>query len=158
MPPARRTSEFSAKVVYNLAIQGDQAARDIFHRVGWALGILVADLVNLLNLNIYVIGGGVVGGVERFQPGAVRGSEKALDGVRRHRARRTRYAAGGASGEVVSPSTGQPTIITRALLGSDAGLFGAARLPMVEGERSGRRGRGQAKIRLIYDRCGAQPA
>jgi len=35
----------------------------------------------------------------------------------------------GASGQV-EPGEGRKTIITRALLGSDAGLFGAARLPM----------------------------
>jgi hypothetical protein len=35
----------------------------------------------------------------------------------------------GASGQV-EPGAGRHTIITRALLGSDAGLFGAARLPM----------------------------
>jgi len=31
----------------------------------------------------------------------------------------------------VEPGTGYKTIITRALLGSDAGLYGAARLPMI---------------------------
>jgi hypothetical protein len=38
--------------------------------------------------------------------------------------------ATGASAQV-EPGPGRKTIITRALLGSDAGLFGAARLPMV---------------------------
>jgi len=31
----------------------------------------------------------------------------------------------------VEPGTGRKTIITQALLGSDAGLFGAARLPIM---------------------------
>jgi hypothetical protein len=31
----------------------------------------------------------------------------------------------------VKPGPGHKTIITRALLGSDAGLYGAARLPMI---------------------------
>jgi hypothetical protein len=44
-------------------------------------------------------------------------------------------AATGASAHV-DPGPGRKTIITRALLGSDAGLYGAARLPMVaEGKR-----------------------
>jgi len=41
----------------------------------------------------------------------------------------------GASGQV-EPGAGRHTIITRALLGSDAGLFGAARLPMTRNSKS----------------------
>ena len=125
---------------------GRPAARDIFNRVGWALGILVADLVNMLNLNMYVIGGGVAAAWSVFSPAM-------FEEVRK---RSMVYAAtapvervtpaAGASGEVVSPSTGQPTIITRALLGSDAGLYGAARLPMVEGERREDAGEGKRKF------------
>jgi hypothetical protein len=40
------------------------------------------------------------------------------------------HVGSGASGQV-EPTTGRKTIITQALLGSDAGLFGAARLPLV---------------------------
>jgi len=40
------------------------------------------------------------------------------------------HMASGASGQV-EPGTGRKTIITQALLGSDAGLFGAARLPIM---------------------------
>lgn len=138
--------EFTAKIVYDLATQGNQPARDIFRRVGWALGIVVADLVNMLNLNMYVIGGGVAAAWSVFSPAM-------FEEVRK---RSMVYAAtapvesaappAGASGEVVSPSAGQPTIITRALLGSDAGLFGAARLPMVEGERREDAGEGKRKF------------
>jgi glucokinase len=138
--------EFSAEIVYNLATQGNQPARDIFRRVGWALGIVVADLVNMLNLNMYVIGGGMAAAWSVFSPAM-------FEEVRK---RSMVYAAtapvegaappAGASGEVVSPSAGQPTIITRALLGSDAGLFGAARLPMVEGERREEAGEGKRKF------------
>ena len=52
-------AEFSAKEIYNLAIQGDEQARKIFRRAGRALGIVIASLVNGLNLEMYVIGGGV---------------------------------------------------------------------------------------------------
>jgi glucokinase len=125
--------EFSAKVVYNLAIQGNQPARDIFRRVGRALGILVAGLVNTLNLNMYVIGGGVSAAWSVFSPALFEELER----------RSMVYAATAPAGEGGSSSTGQPTIVTRALLGSDAGLYGAARLPMVESEQ-----RGEAKRRL----------
>jgi glucokinase len=123
--------EFNAKVVYNLALQGDQPARDIFNRVGWALGVLLADLINVLNLQMYVIGGGVAAAWSVFCP-------PMFDEVRR---RSMVYAAtapqervtppSGASAEVSTAPMGQPTIITHALLASDAGLYGAARLPMI---------------------------
>jgi hypothetical protein len=40
-------------------------------------------------------------------------------------------AQGGGASSHVEPGPGRKTIVTRALLGSDAGLFGAARLPMI---------------------------
>ncbi len=126
--------EFSARVVYNLALQGDKPAQEIFRKVGWALGILMADLVNAFNLHMYVIGGGVSGAWAMFSPAM-------FDELRR---RSMVYAAtappehsepaSGAAAEVTPAPAGRPTIITRALLGSDAGLFGAARLPMVATE------------------------
>ena len=135
---ARATSapdvEFSAKLVYNLAIQGDQPAREIFNRVGWALGILIASLVNVLNLNMYVIGGGVSAAWSVFSP-------PMFDEVRKRSMVyvATTPAEGGTSptgASAEATSMGQPTVITRALLGSDAGLYGAARLPMMTGEKS----------------------
>ena len=86
--------EFSAKVVYNLAIQGDQArARDLPPR---RLGAGHLDRRPGEHAEPEHVRDRRrrCGGVERFQPGDVRGSEEALDGVRRHRARRTRCAAG----------------------------------------------------------------
>ena len=126
--------EFSAKRVFNLATQGDEPAREIFRRVGWALGILLADLVNAFNLHMYVIGGGVSAAWPMFSP-------TMFEEVRR---RSMVYAAtappehvsppSGASAQVGTRPMGRPTIITHALLGSDAGLFGAARLPLLAGE------------------------
>jgi len=121
--------EFNAKEIYNLAIQGDEQARRIFRAVGRALGIALAAMVNGLNLEMYVIGGGVCSAWDAFAP-------TIFDELRR---RAMVYAAtapadparvpAGASGHV-EPGEGRKTIITRALLGSDAGPFGAARLPM----------------------------
>jgi glucokinase len=121
--------EFSAKAVYNLAIQGDQEAKKIFRRVGHALGIALADLVNTLNLPMYVVGGGVSSAWEAFSP-------VVFEELRR---RSMVYAAtappsaqddGQGASAQVEPGGPTRTIITRALLGSDAGLYGAARLPM----------------------------
>jgi glucokinase len=122
--------EFSAKSIYNLAIQGDEDARGIFRYVGRCLGIVLSAMVNSLNLPIYVIGGGASSAWEAFAPAMYAELRK----------RSLVYAATappdpnasheGASAHV-KPGPGHKTIVTRALLGSDAGLYGAARLPML---------------------------
>src|SRR5258708_12670591 len=61
-------AEFSAKSIFNLALQGDEDAKRIYRRVGRALGIVLSTLVNSLNLPIYVVGGGVASGWEVFAP------------------------------------------------------------------------------------------
>jgi len=121
--------EFSARSVYNLAIQGDADAQRIFQRFGHSLGILMADLINILNLDMFVIGGGVVSAWEAFAPTM----------FAELRDRSLVYAATapddllgkkeGASAQIAN-YTRKKTIITRALLGSDAGLYGAARIPV----------------------------
>ena len=125
---ASSDAEFSAKSIYNLAIQGNTDAQRIFVRFGEALGILLADLVNVLDLDMFVIGGGVVSAWDAFAPRMF--SEL--------RERSLVYAASapddptarkeGAAAHIAN-YTRKKTIITQALLGSDAGLYGAARLP-----------------------------
>lgn len=125
--------EFSAETIYNLALQGDEAARRIFRRAGRALGISLATLINGLNLEMYVIGGGVSSAWEAFSPAI-------FEELRR---RSMVYVATapadslGTSSEASrphEPGEGRKTIITRAVLGSDAGLYGAARLPIDRGQ------------------------
>ena len=65
---ANSDPEFSARAVYNLAIQGDEEAKKIFARVGRGLGICIANLVNAFNLPMYVVGGGVASAWEAFSP------------------------------------------------------------------------------------------
>ncbi len=120
--------EFSAKAVYNLAIQGDVEAKRIFGRVGRALGIGIADLVNALNLPMYVVGGGVSSAWEAFSP-FIFEELRQRSMVYAATAPATLTDGHGASAQV-EPGGPTKTIITRALLGSDAGLYGAARLPM----------------------------
>ncbi|HEU4416686.1 MAG TPA: ROK family protein [Candidatus Angelobacter sp.] len=123
--------EFSSKVVHQMATQGDQPAQEIFRRVGNALGIVIADLVNTFNFPMYVIGGGVSSAWDAFAP-------TMLETVRRnsfvYRAtaptENVRGVQGSSVPDDVLPAR-RTTIITRALLGSDAGLIGAARLPMI---------------------------
>ncbi len=112
--------EFSSRVIYQAAVQGDIVAQEIYRKVGRALGITVADLVNAFNLNMYVIGGGVASAWEAFAPTMFEEIHA--------RSFVYRATAPDAKGAI----TKKTTIITRALMGSDAGLFGAARLPLLE--------------------------
>jgi glucokinase len=110
--------EFSSKVVFQYATQGDAAAKKIFEVVGRSLGLAIAAMINALNLPMYVIGGGAASAWEAFAPAM-------FDELRK---RSYVYAA-------TAPDETLParkyTLITRALLGSDAGLIGAARLALM---------------------------
>ncbi len=127
---ANSDAEFSAKSIYNLAIQGDEDARRIYKKVGRCLGIMLATLVNSLNLPIYVIGGGVASAWEAFSP-AIFEELRRRSLVYAATAPHDPSASNEGASAVVKPGPGHKTIITRALLGSDAGLYGAARLPMI---------------------------
>jgi glucokinase len=134
---ASSDAEFGAKSIYNLAIQGDEHARRIFRSFGRYLGILLADLVNVLNLDMYVLGGGVASAWDAFAPNM----------FEELRERSIVYAATAPANPLIGDSIGEQegaaaqiesrtkrkTIITRALLGSDAGLYGAARGAVLAG-------------------------
>jgi glucokinase len=127
---AHSDPEFSAKSIYNLAIQGDEDARRIFRYVGRCLGIVLSAMVNSLNLPIYVIGGGVSSAWEAFSP-AIFEELRARSMVYAATAPHDPAASNHGASARVESGPGNKTIITRALLGSDAGLYGAARLPMI---------------------------
>ena len=119
---ASADAEFSAKSIYNLAIQGNADAQAIYVRFGRVLGMMMADIVNVLNLDMFVIGGGVVSAWDAFAPTM----------FTEMRERSLVYAATDPEQKAtaeVKPWTRKKTIITQALLGSDAGLYGAARIP-----------------------------
>ena len=124
--------EFSAKAVYNLSIQGDEEARKIFRRVGRALGIVLSSLVNALNLPMYVIGGGVASAWEAFSPSIF---EELENRSMVYGATNPKPSEPGRMSPLPPPRTSGKTLVTRALLGSDAGLFGAARLPLIDGDK-----------------------
>jgi glucokinase len=117
--------ECNAKVVYELAMQGDGAAGEVFRRFGAGLGIALAGLINTFNLPVYIIGGGVSSAWDAFAPAM-------LETVRSYSYIYRVTAPDGTPGTTVNR-----TVITRALLGSDAGLIGAARLPMMGHDASG---------------------
>jgi glucokinase len=113
---------FTSKTVYELAKRGDEPSRQIFECVGRALGVALAGMINALNLPIFVVGGGGAGAWDAFSP-------YIFEEVRR---RSFVYRATGQSS--ARGETQQGTQITHATLGSDAGLYGAARLPMLPEE------------------------
>jgi glucokinase len=118
--------EFNAKAVYRLATAGDKTARAIFHRVGSALGIGVADLINIFDMPMYVIGGGVAAAWDAFAPVMLETAAKYsyIYRVTTHEP------------ETSGHTSQRKTVITHALLGSDAGLIGAARLGMIEKQQA----------------------
>lgn len=117
-----RDAPFSARSVYEIAMKGDVPAQRIFERSGRALGIALASMINLLNLPIYIIGGGGSGGWDAFSPYIFEEVEQ----------RSFIYRA--TMQEMQGGRKRPRTRITRAMLGSDAGIFGAARLPMLPEE------------------------
>jgi glucokinase len=109
--------DLSAKSIFDLAQQGDRPAQEIYKVAGRALGIALAGFVNLLNLPMYVLGGGAAAAWDAFAP-------TMLEEVRK---RSFTYRATAPE----SPVPGRKTVIAPAELGGNAGLMGAARLPML---------------------------
>ena len=101
-------------------MNGDGPAQEIYQHVGRALGTVIADLVNVFNFPMYVIGGGVSSGWDAFAP--------AMMEVVRKNSFVYRATAPDANG---AKDPTQVTTVRAAQLGSDAGLIGAARLPMI---------------------------
>ena len=111
-----RNPEFGSQTVFEYAERGEAWAKNVFEIVGSTLGIALANLINGLNLPMYVIGGGVSAAWSSFSPAMFRELEKRSIVFR-----------------VSDPSSSQhkSTIVTRTELGGSAGLLGAARLPML---------------------------
>ena len=100
----------TAKQVYDLAMAGSDKARTVFVSMGEALGVTLAMLVNTFNFPLYLLSGGVLGAWDLFAPAMVEETR------RRSFTFRT-----------------TETRIERAVLGNEAGLFGAAYLPWANG-------------------------
>lgn len=108
---AEELGELTAEIVYIKAKQGDTVAREVFEMVGRSLGVAIANLINIFNLPLYVVGGGVAHGWDAFAPSLMAEVHKR---------------------SLVARST-NPTIVPSAL-GADAGLVGAAHLPQIAEE------------------------
>jgi glucokinase len=115
---AKGNVEFTSRAIYQLAIQGHPSAKAVYQKVGRALAIGIGSMINALNLPMYVIGGGVSSAWDAFAPTM----------FEELKVRSFIYS-------ITAPDRVQPgqkhTVVTIALMGSDAGLYGAARLPML---------------------------
>ena len=111
-----------SRAVYECAMRGDAEARKVFERVGRSLGLAIAAMINTLNLPLYVIGGGVSSAWDAFAPAM-------FDEVRK---RSFVYAGTTAQDGSGLGGRQRSTRIVRATLGGDGGLFGAARLPILQ--------------------------
>ena len=103
--PLNDVEDLTAEEVYGAGKQGDGLASEVFHRMGAYLGIGLANLINILNPETIVIGGGVANGWELF-------------------ARDMRHQVV----EHAFPLPAAQVKIVPAECGDDAGLLGAARL------------------------------
>jgi glucokinase len=102
------------------ARRGDADVQAIFVETGRALGIGLAGLINILNLPLYVVGGGVANSWDLFAPSMFEELE-----------RRSYVYALTAPGRPASAGMpGGGTQVLPAKLGAEAGLLGACILPL----------------------------
>jgi len=99
-------ADVTAKRVYELALSGNDRAILVFESVGRALGIAIANLINIFNFPLYLLMGGPLPAWDLFAPEMF------------HEVNRRSFTFA---------RTG--TRIEKAALGADAGLYGAAYLP-----------------------------
>ena len=105
--PLKAKAQFSSKDVYDAATAGDPVAVEAFRTMGRYLGIALAGLVDVLNPELIVIGGGAAGGWDFF-----------IEHVKSEiRARAFRHPA-------------ERVRVVQASLGDGAGLLGAARVAL----------------------------
>jgi glucokinase len=94
----------SSKQVYDMFVAGDVKAAAVFRKMGTYLGIMLGGLVNSLNPEIIVIGGGAAAAWEAFSP---------------HVRTEIDFRA--------FPEPAKRARLARSVLGDDAGIIGAAR-------------------------------
>ena len=94
--------------VFEKAMDGDEKAKMIFRQMGWALGIGIANLINIFNYPLYLLSGGMLPAWDMFAPSMLEEIRKRSFTFRNSQTR-----------------------VERATLGNQAGLIGAAYLPFL---------------------------
>lgn len=105
--------ELTAEEVYKLAVGGNERAKTVFRYMGTSLGIALASLINIFNFPLYLLSGGPLPAWDFFTPAMFEELNKR---------------------SLVFRET--DTKIERAILGHEAGLYGAAYLPFQTKEES----------------------
>jgi glucokinase len=123
---ATANPDFTTRDLSNLAESGAPDAQRIFDDLGRVLGIGIGDLVNTLNLPLYVVGGGLANAWELFSP--------ALFAEVRYRSYVYRLTEPGSA--VLNGNVNAGTRIIAAELGADSGILGACILPYTLSEQS----------------------
>ena len=99
----------TARDLYEAASGGDETARSVFATMGRYLGITLAGLINVLNPEVIVIGGGAAAGWDAFiGPAKAEIARKAFEAPARR------------------------ADVVRSALGDNAGLLGAARSAFID--------------------------
>lgn len=63
-----KPEDITAEILYNMALKNDLLALEVFARAGWALGIAIANVFNLLGLEGAVIGAGMSPAFDMMYP------------------------------------------------------------------------------------------
>ena len=114
----------TALEIADAARKGEPDAREIYAQTGRALGLCLAGLINILNLPLYVVGGGVANSWDLMSPALFDELE-----------RRSYVYALTAPGRPASKGMpGGGTQVLPAMLGAEAGLLGACILPVHTGK------------------------
>ena len=95
----------TSELIYKAGVNGDELALEVFRRMGVYLGIGIANLINIINPEMIVVGGGVMNGWKLFE---------------KHMHQQV--------AERAFPLLADRVKIVRAECGDDAGLLGAAKL------------------------------
>ena len=101
-------NHLTSQQVYELTLDGNEKAKMIFQQMGWALGIGLANLINIFNYPLFLLSGGMLPAWDAFAPTMMEEIRK-----RSFTFRNT------------------DTRVERATLGNQAGLIGAAYLPFL---------------------------
>jgi glucokinase len=109
------SADLTSEAIYTAGLEGDELALEVFRRMGVYLGIGLANLINIINPEMIVIGGGVENGWALF--------EKYMHQQVAERA---------------FPLLAARVKIVRAECGDDAGLLGAAWLAFTNSADSSR--------------------
>src|ERR1700722_2000053 len=104
--------DLTSEDVFKLAVEGNERAKTIFRSMGEALGVALANLINIFNFPLYLLSGGPLPAWDHFAPAMMEEVERRSFTYRHAK----RYGT---------------TRIEKATLGNEAGLYGAAYLPFI---------------------------